>query len=130
MSEYKPIFLQMAREIDIHPVSSHASSYLSLSTGVVNVHIDSVWNWELPEHVNTNEPLATFHLMSTVKKERIDLYSSGQEPSTTSKLRETKQLHGVTIESYFDGHQEYKKFIYGAYTLIVQPLQKAVSYIP
>lgn len=130
MNEYKPIFLQMARQIDIHPVSSHAGSYLSLNTGIVNVHIDSVWSWELPEHVSPTEPLATFHLMSTVKKERIELYNTGQELSMTSKLRETKKLHDVTIESYFDGHQEHKKFIYGAYTLIVQPLQKAVSYIP
>ncbi|KPA77624.1 putative mitochondrial hypothetical protein [Leptomonas pyrrhocoris] len=131
MNEYRPIFLQLARDTLVTPMDSSALGFYRVHTGEVAVDIDTTWSWSYPSADETaSSPfLAQFQLASTVKKEEVTLYEEDKVPVTEHKLRNKKTVDGVTICSAFDGAQEKKTLSYNNYVLVVRPQQKAISYL-
>lgn len=131
MNEYRPIFLQLARDTLVTPMDSSALGFFRVYTGKVAVDIDTTWSWSYPSPTEeaSNPFLAQFQLASTVKKEEVTLYEEDKVPMTEHKQRNKKTVDGVTICSAFDGAQEKKTLSHNCYTLVVHPLQKAISYL-
>ncbi|EPY33244.1 hypothetical protein STCU_02384 [Strigomonas culicis] len=129
MNEFKSIFMKLATEAIINPMDTSALGYVEVLTGKVSVHIDSTWNWTIPEGAEEG-PLAVFELPSTVKKEEIVLYETSKIPSSNSKIRSETVVDGVKIVSALDGAQERKLYTFGDFTYVVNPKQKAISFLP
>ncbi|EPY35909.1 hypothetical protein AGDE_07178 [Angomonas deanei] len=128
MNEHRSVFLQIAKDTIITPLTSSALGYLSVYTGAVEAKIDTTWSWSLPD-ASEDGVLAKFQLASSVKREEITLYKADSVPQSDLKIREEKEIDGVKIVSAFDGTQERKTVTYGDYALVVRPQQKAVSYL-
>lgn len=130
MNQYRPIFMQLARDTTVTPMDSSALGFFRVSTGKISMDVDTTWSWSYPAADDTTcAYLAQFQLASTVKKEEITLYETSKVPATEHKQRNEKTVDGVTIRSAFDGTQEKKTFTYNNYCLVVHPQQKAISYL-
>ncbi|KAK7198498.1 hypothetical protein NESM_000810700 [Novymonas esmeraldas] len=130
MNQYRPIFMQLARNTVVTPMDSSSLGFFRVHTGEVCMDIDTTWNWSYPAAGSDASPhLAQFELASTVKREQITLFREDKVPTTDHKQRNEKVLGGVTIRSAFDGTQEKKTFTYNGYCLVVHPQQKAISYL-
>ncbi|KAG5510645.1 hypothetical protein JKF63_06943 [Porcisia hertigi] len=130
MNNYRPIFMQLARDIVVTPMDCSSLGFFRVHTGRVSMDIDTTWSWSYPlaEEEDTHY-LAKFQLASTVKREEITLYEVGKVPVTEHKQRKETTVDGVTVCSAFDGTQEKKTFTYNNYCLVVHPQQKAISYL-
>ncbi|CAJ1006129.1 hypothetical protein Q4I28_001445 [Leishmania naiffi] len=130
MNQYRQIFMQLARDIVVTPMDSSSLGFFRVHTGKVSMDIDTTWSWAYPAPGDeATLYLAQFQLVSTVKKEEITLYEVNKVPTTAHKQRKEKTIDGVTICSAFDGTQEKKTFTYNNYCLVVNPQQKAISYL-
>ncbi|KPI84018.1 hypothetical protein ABL78_6927 [Leptomonas seymouri] len=132
MKEYRPLFMQLARDTVVTPMDSSALGFYRVCTGKVAVEIDTTWSWSYPsaDGAATSSFLAQFELASSVKKEEITLYEEDKVPATEHMLRSEKTVDGVKIRSAFNGMQEKKTLLYNGYALVVHPRQKAISYLP
>lgn len=135
MNDYKSLFMQIARDIVITPMETSALGFLNVKTGKISIQVDTTWVWSYPDAEEAskgadNAPLATFELASTVKREKLTLYETSKVPKSDHKPRSDKETDGVKINSSFNGTQERKTFSYNGYTLVVEPEQKAISFIP
>lgn len=129
MNQYRSIFMSIARDTVITPMEGSSPGYLEVNTGKVSLNIDTTWSWSVPCGEG-NAALATFELLSSVKKEEVTLYNADEVPTTTLKARNEKTVDGVFISSIFDGSVETKTVSFGGYSFVVRPLQKAISYLP
>lgn len=131
MAEYRSLFMQIARDIAVTPMENSSLGFLRVFTGKVSVDIDTTWNWTIPgDDSDASAALATFELTSTVKAERISLYETAKVPETDHKHRGAKEMDGAKMVSSFNGTQERKVFTYGGYALVVEPTQRAISFLP
>ncbi|CCW66699.1 unnamed protein product [Phytomonas sp. Hart1] len=128
----RPVFIQIARDMEIRTLDTCALGYLKVNTGSISVDIDTMWSWERPVTGTDAYPdvLVRFEQLSSVKREEILLYNADCVPKAECKPRKETTVDGVVIQSIFDGVQERKEVRYGNYVLVVKPLQKAISYIP
>lgn len=129
MNEYRPLFMQLARDVILTPMKIGSLGYIRVNTGKVSVNIDTTWLWSYNDANSTSTHLVKFELASSTKKEEILLYETDKLPASSHKVRDEKVVDGATIVSAFDGTQEKKTISYGGYSFVVHPLQKMISYL-
>lgn len=123
MSSFKPLFMEMARNVKIGASTTGSIGHITLETGRgVSINVPTTWGWTSPSRTGV---FAEFTTPSTVKSESITLYDNATAPKPSASAKTTeKVLDGVTIATVREGRNEIKEFRFNGFTAVVKPLQK------